>query len=176
MRFIKVVFDRIFAALTWFALALLVLMTAITFSNVCCRYLLHFSIAWADETSLILLIWFVFIALAIGVRKKVHIAIDFLVYIFPKKFLDTVAQRVVDVLTFCFGGVLLYFGIELIKIGSYSTLASMNLPSYVEYLFIPVSGLLVLYTALTDFFRDKSAAQEEDYLDKVFGEKADKNV
>jgi TRAP-type C4-dicarboxylate transport system permease small subunit len=176
MRRVRFVFDRIFLALTWFALSILVAMTVITFSNVFCRYILHFSIAWADEISLDLLVWFVFIALAIGVRKRIHFSIDFLVYFLPRKFLDNTARRFVDSLTFGFGGLLIYFGIVLIKIGSFSTLASINIPSYMEYLFVPVSGALVLYSALDDFIRKSSDAPEEDLLDTVFIGKAERHV
>jgi len=176
MRFLRLVFDWIFAALTWFALALLAAMTCILFSDVFCRYILHFSIAWADEIVLVLLIWFVFIALAIGVRKRIHMSIDFLTFFLPRRFLDSVAERFVDLLTFCFGGVLIYFGIELIKIGSFSSLASINLPSSLEYIFIPVSGVLVLYSSLADFLRDRSAPPEEDLLDRIFMGKAERHV
>ena len=176
MRFIGLAFDWIFAALTWFALALLAAMTVLLFSDVFCRYVLHFSIAWADEIVLVLLIWFVFIALAIGVRKKLHMAIDFLAFFLPRRFLDSIAERFVDILTFCFGGVLIYFGIVLIKLGSYSTLASINLPSYFEYIFVPVSGVLVLYSALFDFLRNRSVEPQEDFLDKVFMGKAERHV
>lgn len=176
MRFIRLAFDWIFAALTWFALALLVGMTVILFSDVFCRYVLHFSIAWADEIVLVLLIWFVFIALAIGVRKRIHMSIDFLSFFLPKRILDRVAERFVDFLTFCFGCVLIYFGIELITIGSYSTLASINLPSSLEYIFIPVSGVLVLYSALADFLRNRSVEPEEDFLDRIFMGKARRHV
>jgi len=176
MKYIRLAFDWIFAALTWFALALLIAMTVILFSDVFCRYVLHFSIAWADEIVLVMLIWFVFIALAIGVRKKIHMSIDFLTFFLPRKFLDGVAERFVDFLTFCFGGVLIYFGIELIKIGSYSALASINLPSSLEYIFIPVSGVLVLYSALFDFLRSRSVPEEEDLLDRIFMGKAERHV
>jgi TRAP-type C4-dicarboxylate transport system permease small subunit len=176
MKYIRLAFDWLFAALTWFALTLLIAMTVILFSDVFCRYILHFSIAWADEIVLVLLIWFVFIALAIGVRKKIHMSIDFLTFFLPKKFLSTVAERLVDLLTFGFGCVLIYFGIVLIKIGSYSTLASINLPSYLEYIFVPVSGVLVLYSALFDFLRNRSVEPQEDFLDKVFMGKAERHV
>jgi TRAP-type transport system small permease protein len=176
MRFIKLAFDWFFVVLTWFALSLLIIMSVLLFSDVFCRYVLHFSIAWADEIVLVFLIWFVFIALAIGVRKKIHMSIDFLTFFLPKKFLESVGERFVDLLTFCFGGVLVYFGIELIKIGTYSTLASVNLPSYFEYIFIPVSGMLVLYSALMDFIRKRSAEPEKDLLDTIFMEEAGKNV
>ena len=168
MKAIKLVFDRIFAALTWLALALLAAMAVLIFADVICRYFLHFSIAWADEFALILLVWFVFIALAVGVRKRIHISIDFLSFFLPRKVVEGVMQRVVDVLTFCFGSVLVYFGIELIRIGSYSTLSSVDLPTWIEYLFIPVSGVLVMYSAVADFLQSRSAQPESDYLDGIF--------
>lgn len=168
MKLVKRVFDWLFAGLTWFALVLLVIMSLLIFADVICRYFLHFSIAWADELALILLVWFVFIALAIGVRKRTHIAIDFLSFFLPKKVVEGVVQRVVDVLTFCFGCVLVYFGIELIKIGSYSTLSSVDLPTWIEYLFIPVSGALVMYSAVLDFLQSRAAPPGPDYLDGIF--------
>jgi len=177
MRIVKYLMDRIFAALTWFGFVLLVLMTIIIFSNVFCRYLLNFSIAWADEVSLIFLIWFVFIALAVGVRTRRMAAIDMLTVLFPKaKWLDLITAKIVDVLTFCFGIVLVNFGWDLIQIGSYSTLASFDLPSYLEYIFIPVSGVLVMYSALIHLFERKTALPEADYLDTLFLKKAEPNV
>jgi TRAP-type C4-dicarboxylate transport system permease small subunit len=168
MNLIKRIFDWIFAALAWLALALLVLMTVLIFADVICRYFLHFSITWADEVSLIMLVWFVFIALAIGVRKRAHISIDFLSFFLPRWAVEGVVQRIVEVLTIGFGCVLFYFGIELVKIGTYSALSSINLPTYVEYLFIPVSGVLVVYSAATDLLRSRSAEPEADYLDGIF--------
>jgi len=176
MRFIKYVFDRIFAALAWFAICLLGIITLLIFADVFCRYCLNFSIAWADEVSLVLLVWYVFIALAIGVRKRTHVSIDLLSLIIPSRMVDKVAQKIVSTLTFCFGGCLIYFGIVLIKIGSYSTLASFDCPSYVEYLFIPLSGALVMYSALINASVDRNAEIEGDYLDHVFMNRADRNV
>jgi len=176
MRLIKYVFDRVFAALTWFALLLLGVMTALIFADVFCRYLLHFSIAWADEICLIFLVWYVFIALAIGVRRKAHTSIDLISMIFHSPALDRLLQRFVSLLVFAFGGLLIYFGLELIKIGAFSTLASVDIPSSVEYLFIPVSGALVMYTAVTDAFRGRTDPPEVDFLDTIFMNKVHRNV
>ena len=176
MRFIKLLFDWVFLALAWFALLLLVCMTALIFADVFCRYLLHFSIAWADEITLIFLVWYVFIALAIGVRKGVHTSIDLIKILVPNKYLDWTATRLVDLLTILFGGLLVYFGKELIEIGTYSTLASIDLPSYWEYVFIPVSGVLVVYSGLIRLFTRQETVPEADVLDLVFMPKADRNV
>ena len=176
MRFIKLLFDWVFLALAWFALLLLVCMTALIFADVFCRYLLHFSIAWADEITLIFLVWYVFIALAIGVRKGVHTSINLIKILVPNKYLDWTATRLVDLLTILFGGLLVYFGKELIEIGTYSTLASIDLPSYWEYIFIPISGVLVMYSALVRMFQGKSAEHQVDLLDTIFMNKADHNV
>lgn len=176
MRILKNLMDRVFAVLTWFALALLVAMTVIIFCNVFCRYLLNFSLAWADEISLILLVWFVFISLAIGVRMKYMVAIDMITVLLPDwKRVDRVVTHIVNFLTFIFGIMLIYFGWELIKIGSYSTLASFDVPTYWEYVFIPVSGVLVMYSSLFHLF-SSSASPEEDYLDKIFLKKAETHV
>jgi len=173
MNSIKFVFDRIFAALTWAAMAMLVLMTILIFTDVFCRYVLGFSIFWADEVSLILMIWFTFIALAIGVRKKIHIAIDFILSVLSDKVQTQIVSRVVDVFTFIFGVIFVYFGIELCKLGTYSTLAATELPSYMEYIFIPVSGLLVMYTSIENFIQRSTGPE---YLDTIFLRKRDKNA
>lgn len=177
MRMIKYLMDRVFAVLTWFAFLLLAVMTVLTFADVFCRYVLNSSIAWADEVTLILLIWFVFIALAIGVRRKRMATIDLVAILCPqRKVLSLVLTRIVAFLTLCFGAMLIDFGWELIKIGTYSTLASFDLPSYLEYIFIPVSGLLVMYSALVQLFERTSGPPAEDYLDTVFMPKADHHV
>lgn len=176
MRFIKFTFDRIFAALTWFALSLLVFMTVLTFTNVFCRYVLNFSIAWADEVSLILLVWFVFIAMAIGVRRNAHVSIDLLSMVIPAKWMGRFTKHLGLALTFVFGALLIYFGWVLILIGADSTLASFDLPSYLEYIFIPLSGLLIMYSAVAHWLHRESDGPEEDYLDTVFMNKADRHV
>jgi TRAP-type C4-dicarboxylate transport system permease small subunit len=176
MRFINKAFDWVYLILAWFALLLLTAMTGLIFADVFCRYVLHFSIAWADEITLIFLVWYVFIALAIGVRKNVHVSIDLIKILVPNRYLDWFATRLVSLLTIVFGGLLVYFGWELIQIGTYSTLASIDLPSYWEYVFIPVSGVLVVYSALLRLFRRLPAEPEVDLLDVVFMNKADRNV
>ena len=173
MNAIKFVFDRIFAALTWAAVVMLVIMTVLIFTDVFCRYVLGFSIFWADEVSLILMIWFTFIALAIGVRKKIHIAIDFVLSVLPAKIQTQIVARVVDVFTFIFGVIFVYFGIELCKIGTYSTLAAMDLSSYIEYIIILVSGLLVMYTSIENFIQRSKGPE---YLDTIFLGKLDKHA
>jgi len=173
MNAIKFVFDRIFAVLTWAAVVMLVVMTVLIFTDVFCRYVLGFSIFWADEVSLILMIWFTFIALAIGVRKRIHIAIDFVLSVLPVKIQTQVVARVVDVFTFIFGVIFVYFGIELCKIGTYSTLAATDLPSYTEYIFIPVSGVLVMYTSIENFLQRSKGPE---YLDTIFLENRNKHA
>jgi TRAP-type C4-dicarboxylate transport system permease small subunit len=176
MRLIRTVFDWVFAALAWFAFLLLAVMTALVFADVFCRYLLHFSIAWADEICLIFLVWYVFIALAIGVRRKVHTSIDLVSMIWPNRTLARVLERLVSLLVLTFGGLLCYFGTILIKVGSLSTLASVDIPSSVEYVFIPVSGALVMYSALAELLRPWSAEPGPDYLDSLFLGKVQRHV
>jgi TRAP-type transport system small permease protein len=172
MNPIKFIFDRIFAVLTWFACIILVIQTLLTFSNVFCRYLLNFSIYWADEMSLVLLIWFTFIALAVGVRKNVHVAIEFVLNFLPEKFLNAVVTRIVHALIFIIGCLFVYYGINLTIEGTYSTLPATNFSSAIDYIFVPVCGILVMYAAAEDFFQP--VKKGVDYLDSVFSYKEGK--
>jgi TRAP-type C4-dicarboxylate transport system permease small subunit len=171
MNLIRSVFDRIFAGLTWFACAILVAQTLITTANVFCRYVLNFSVYWADEVSLVLLIWFTFIALAIGIKLKVHVAIEFILSWMPTKFLEIVVERFVALCIFAIGAVFMFFGVKLTMEGMFSTLPATDFPSAVDYIFIPVCGFLVMYAAIEIFAGVKDPAR---YLTGIFLNRGEK--
>jgi len=171
MNPIRCVFDRIFAAFTWLACAILVIQTLLTTANVFCRYVLNFSIYWADETSLVLLIWFTFIALAVGIKIGVHVAIEFVISWMPAKFLDQIVSRFVALCIIFIGCIFIYFGVNLVIEGTYSTLPATGLPSSVDYIFIPICGVLAVYAAIEEFFKVKG---RDTYLVSIFMNKGGK--
>ena len=59
----------------WVASIGLLLMTAIIVVQVFSRYVLNDSPVWAEQAALLLMIWYVFIAAAAGVREGFHIRI-----------------------------------------------------------------------------------------------------
>lgn len=85
------VMDKILSYVVAF---LLVVMSAIVFGNVICRYFLEASLAWYEEVSRFLLIWIVFLGAVIALIKGDHLGIDVLLQVLPPK-----VRRVVVVLT-----------------------------------------------------------------------------
>ena len=60
---------------------LVIIMTAMSLvvaANVFCRFVLNFSLTWADETAQMLLVWLTFLGAALAVRENSHYALNFL--------------------------------------------------------------------------------------------------
>jgi TRAP-type C4-dicarboxylate transport system permease small subunit len=73
--------DNVFNLALVLAMVLLVAMVIIVFMNVVLRYGFNSGIRWSEEVSLVIVIWFTFIAMALGVKENLHISITVL----PKK-------------------------------------------------------------------------------------------
>ncbi|WP_406737117.1 TRAP transporter small permease [Thioclava sp. GXIMD4215] len=99
-------------AALWVAGTGLVLMTAIVFLQVVCRYLLGFSLQWAEPGAVLIMGWFIFLGAAVGIREGYHLSFDVLLYILPswlKPVLFTISELVVG----AFGVGMAYYGWEL---------------------------------------------------------------
>lgn len=128
---------------------MLVFMTLLISVQVFCRYVLDFSIMWSEEVALLLMVWFGFISLAIGVSKKLHISIELFTNNLPE-----VVQKIVfkfcDVAILFFGVVMVIYGNKLMQTTMSSTLPATGLPSGITYAVIPIAGILVVYHSLMD--------------------------
>lgn len=61
--------------------ALVIIMISIALvvvTNVFCRFVLNFSLSWADETAQILLVWLTFLGAALAIKDRSHYALNFL--------------------------------------------------------------------------------------------------
>jgi len=65
--------------------AVLAGMVAIVSTNVFCRFALNFSLSWADETAMILMVWLTFLGAAVAMRDRMHYAFDYLVRSLPSR-------------------------------------------------------------------------------------------
>ena len=153
------------AALLHAGAAGLVLMTAIIGWQVFGRYVLNSSPSWAEQAALILMIWFVFLAAAAGVREGFHIRILALQSAVPpglRNRLRLVAHLVVGA---C-GAALAIWGGELAARTWSHVIPTLGLPRGVAYLPLPISGVLIaLFTAeliLEDARGEESPDTEED--------------
>lgn len=51
----------------------------IVFVNVFCRFVLQFSLSWADELAQVLMVWLTFLGAGVAMRDRLHYAFDYLV-------------------------------------------------------------------------------------------------
>ena len=142
------IFDRIFYLALIVAQVLLVLMVLLIGANVFMRYVLNSGIFWAEEISLVMAVWFIFIAMPLGIRKDLHISIH--LFRNPPPWFDRLLQVLKSVTELLLGYVLLRYGWILIQFTSRSIMPATELPSATLYLILPFSAVLVLYEAGTD--------------------------
>ena len=127
----------------WVASIGLLLMTAIIVVQVFSRYVLNDSPVWAEQAALLLMIWYVFIAAAAGVREGFHIRIAVIAESLPE-----VLQRWVRLLThflvLMFGVAMAVFGAQLAAATWEHVIPTLGLSRGLAYVPISVSGVLIV--------------------------------
>ena len=143
----KKVFHFIFSALEWFAMICLVLMTIVVFFDVILRYIFNQGMPWTQEVATLLLVWFSLTGMAIGVAEKIHISIEMFTMKCSAKVIS-VLETVNHILISVFGMMMIYYGLQIMKVTRNATMPATKLPSSVLYIILPLSGILVFLNAL----------------------------
>lgn len=143
MRAARKAFKLLFKALEWFAMICMVILTIIVFIDVILRYVFKQGFPWTQEMATLMLVWFSFIGMAIGVLERIHISIEMFTSKLPEKAIS-VLDSINHVLIAVFGGAMIYFGIVIMNMTKLSTMPATKLPSSVLYIILPLSGILVL--------------------------------
>lgn len=140
--------DRVLDVAT---ISLLVSMIVIVFMQVLTRKLFRFVFVWSEEVTLLCLTWFSFVGIAIGFREQVHLAMDVVTNLMPKK-VSWVLDKFIDLCVFAFGLYLVIFGWAFTVRMAQSTLPATGLPNSLQYVIMPITGVLTcLYSALQLF-------------------------
>jgi len=142
---------RVLSALSTGALYLagigLVAMSAIVAWQVFLRYVLNWSNAWTELSSILIMSWFIFLGAAVGVRENFHLGFDVLLYVLPKgskKILRTLSDLVV--LAFAFG--MIWYGIVLMQLQWREVMPGLGLTGSLRYLPLTAGGVLIALFSL----------------------------
>lgn len=161
MKGFKKYLDKTFNVALVLAMVLLVAMVVIVFLNVVFRYGFNSGIRWSEEVSLVIVIWFTFIAMALGVKENLHISITLLPKKLPRVINDTL-NFIKYVIEMGIGGILFYYGIKLTMNGARSRLPATGISNAINYLVVPIAAFFIflyafyyLTVALKDFKRLK---------------------
>lgn len=160
----------LFKLLEWFAIICMVILTIIVFIDVILRYIFKQGFPWTQEVATLMLVWFSFIGMAIGVLEKIHISIEMFTSKLPDKAIAAL-ESFNHILIAIFGGAMVYFGAIIMDMTKLSTMPATKLPSSVLYIILPLSGVLVLLNAVLVAVRQnakifpESVPEKEDSTD-----------
>ena len=143
--------DCIYRVLVEFAKFVILVIVVIVSCQVFSRLVLKSSIMWSEEVALLLMAWTAFISMAIGVEKKLHIAITVFFNWFPKK-VQWFFTKFNTVATVFFGYILIHFGALLTHNAMRSTLPATQWPAGIKYAIMPIAGIFIMYFALLGLF------------------------
>ena len=149
MDFLDRIFDFIMKIYQFLAKFFLLTMVIVICVQVFFRYILNRSISWSEEFSLLLMVIFGFISIAIGVQKGLHLSISLFYNMFPP-LVQKIFDKIVNALVMGVGIVMIIFGIPLIESTSHAPMPATKLPAATVYFIIPLTGLLIAYYAFGD--------------------------
>jgi TRAP-type C4-dicarboxylate transport system permease small subunit len=123
----------------------LVLMTVIVGWQVFGRYVLNSTPSWSEEAALTLMIWFVSLAAAAGVRQGFHIRIVAVEDAVPPG-VRKIMQLASNLVVAACGLAMLVWGGELVVLTWDHVIPSLGISRGLAYLGLPISGaLMALY-------------------------------
>ena len=145
LKKIAMAIDTIFESIALLGLASMILIVT---TQVMTRKLFNFVFFWSEEVTLLLLVWFAFMGMAIGFREDLHMGVDSFTEFLPAK-VNLVLDKIIGLSIFGFGVYLIYYGWDFTVMMHESTLAATKLPNSALYFVMPVTGVMTCaYAAL----------------------------
>lgn len=144
--------DLIHRAIEWLCVLLLIVMIAVTVYQVFMRSVLNSATSWSEEIALLMMIWFGYLGMALGVRERVHISVDFLYERLPRVaqiFMDGIGRILVSVFAFT----MLRQGIFLTSISTIQRFPATRIPRAWMYVVLVISGFLMMLYVLESIFQ-----------------------
>lgn len=118
-------------------------MVVTTFAQVICRYVLEFSIPWADELARYSLVWLVFVGMVAALVRGQHVAVTVLLDRYRGGF-RPIALTVIDLTSAVLFIALLYGGVLMMQLTVGQTTSGMGMPKYFVYAALPLGAMLML--------------------------------
>lgn len=134
------------------AIFILVFLVAMIFASVLSRYVLNFSLAWAEELAGLSFVWLTMLGSVTAMRKRSHMAINFLLDRLPPAKQRWMSLYIHAAIVF-FLAVIVWQGAAIFRatVSDYSAVLRLRIGWY--YLALPVCGLLMILYSARDIAR-----------------------
>ena len=146
--------------LLWAIASLMFVMMGLTFTQVVARYLMHHSLSWSEEVGRYVFVWISFLGLAAAFRSGAHVALDIL-----SDMLAPAPRRVLAIINTSFiallAATLFFGGVALMKFGMRQRSPALDLPMYLVYVVIPISGVALGYFAVRSVWEHLTSKVED---------------
>jgi len=146
------VLDLLCRVLLWIAGAGLFFMTLIIAWQVFGRFVLNNSPSWTEPASLMMMLWFILLAAAVGVRQRFHLSLDLF-----RMLVSPTVRMTMDILGFvavgAFGGGMLWYTRTLIVQTWDAEIPGLGLPTGLSYLPIALAGFMIVVFSLEHIAR-----------------------
>ncbi|MCL2001496.1 MAG: TRAP transporter small permease [Planctomycetes bacterium] len=163
----KWILDPAFAAVSHSVKALLLFMTVLVSGQVFLRATTGRSIFWAEEVSLIAMVWLTFLALAMGIRYDIHIRLDMFVNWLPKRG-KIILEYILNLILLFVTGMMVYYGGSLtFHIGMLSQLPATRFPTAVIYGIAPAVGILCCLQILSRLMGGPRSQLTQNFIDGI---------
>lgn len=125
----------------------LVIMTAAIGWQIFGRFVLNNSPTWTEPVSLLLMLYYILLAAAVGVHEGFHLSLDLFRSLAPERMrraFDYANHGIVGV----FGLAMAWYGVALARATWTNKIAVLDLPQGISYLPIGISGALIALFSL----------------------------
>lgn len=139
----------------------LVLMTGVIGWQVFARYVLNDSPSWSESAALIIMLYFVLLAAAVGVYQQFHLGFRLFVGMLPVR-LKRIVFILGQTLVVLFGVTMAFNGMALVDFTSSHIVPALGIPRSVAYWPFPVCGVLIALFALVHIVTATSSNAEDD--------------
>jgi TRAP-type C4-dicarboxylate transport system permease small subunit len=139
-------------ALSVILVVLLGIMVLAVTCSVFSRFIIGKGISWSDELSEFTFIWSTFVGATIGLIRKKHISIQSQLAKLPAQ-LKKVILIFSNLLMIAFSGIVLVYGLKLLKICSLQASPVLGINLAVLYAILPFTAGLMILILLADIFR-----------------------
>ncbi len=145
LKKIALAIDTIYESMALIGLTSMILVVVL---QVTTRKLFNFVFFWSEEVTLLLLVWFSVLGIAIGFREGLHLGVDSFTGFLPPK-ANKILDKIIEASIFAFGVYFVVYGFDFTVMMWDSTLAATKLPNGMLYLSMPITGIMICsYSAL----------------------------
>lgn len=139
----KKVYDAFYRIFMSFCQILFIVSICVTSYVVFCRYILHFTPRWGEQTILICMVYMTMISASLAVRKDTHIRVTIIDFLLPKKAISFL-KYFAHICICGFSFFMITAGYDFCVRMSRTTLSGIPIKQSYLYAAVPIAGVAML--------------------------------